>query len=157
MKTINSSYFTLDISEQRVREDHAKDLSGFVSLDDRLQKFADFYGNLVRNFLAMKGYIGSQTIRLLEAHGYSDNNVGFQYVDLVGNRFVWNPVGRWLEQHDGQYDILVLAICNYGRVSLLPRRKSLLVYALGLYHREILNEVTTGFHSKTMKLVEPQP
>ncbi|MBS3116732.1 hypothetical protein J4421_04010 [Candidatus Woesearchaeota archaeon] len=92
MLTVNTFYgITVDLSEEKVR-DYAQDIPPYSSLARKLEEFTKLDAMYIRAFLNGRGY-GNKlfTIRMLEAHGRSDQEKGFQFADLHGEKLVWSP------------------------------------------------------------------
>lgn len=160
MRTVNTFYgITVDLSEEKIR-DYAKDIVPYSSLARKLEKFAELDAVYIRAFLNERGHTDTAfTIRMLEAHGYSDPKKGFQYADLQDEELVWRPVNEWLDVHEGQYDVLYVSCCNEGRIILRPRR-SIVIYPLGVYAganliREARREDSADALEVLEALVEP--
>jgi hypothetical protein len=130
MQTVHTLYrFTVDISEELVKK-YGEEIHPFPSLSRKLEEFAKLDSIYLRAFLNDKGYNANLlTIRMLEAHGYSDQENGFQFADLENDKLIWQPVDEWIDEHEGDYDALYISCCNEGEIELSPR-KSMLIYPL---------------------------
>lgn len=141
MWTVNTfAGITADLSQEAVRR-YAKNISPYPSLANMLERFAGLDVAYVRTFLERRGYGNNLfTIRMLEAHGQSNQEIGFQYADLQDGKLVWYSVDDWLDRYEGKDDVLYISCCNEGKVILSPR-KSILIYPLGIYSpADLINE-----------------
>ena len=93
MRTIHTFYgMTADISDEVISTRY-QDIFPFRSLSQMLEKFAELDALYVRKFLNARGCDRyAHNIRMLEAHGYSDQKNRFMYADLEEGKLVWAPV-----------------------------------------------------------------
>lgn len=86
--------------------------------------------NQINKFLIKMGFDSTSSIRLLRAHGNSDNGI-FQFVHYPSGKRKSEKVSDWISCYDGKYDALVVLSCNTMGVDLSSHR-SLLMYPRGL-------------------------
>jgi len=87
----------------------------------RLDVRKSFHG-LVKKVLGLNRAL---TMGTLNAHGDSNSN---QWVYQDGDRVV--PVTDWISQNDGNYDLVLLHVCNPGNITL-SLKKSVVLYCKG--------------------------
>ena len=144
---------TVDISDLRVKE-YQRNLQGYLSLGQMLEKFAYLDSAYLRNFLQRRGHNNAVSIRMLEAHGDSKEGIGYFYADLVDGEVLPHNINYWLDEHDSKYDVLYVSCCNPGEIILDPR-KSTIVYPIGNPKGdELAREELYGERANKWRIVE---
>ena len=126
MYTIETEFGVVDISNEFLKS-YRSTLEEGETLDGKLRGFADIDLGAVRRLMLRENYPEPRSIRMLDSHCGSKGRT-FVYFD-EGPK---DPklIQTWLDEHDGNYNVLYVAGCNPGKVKLQPR-KSFLIYSLG--------------------------
>lgn len=155
MRTIDTFYgITVDISDELV-QGYAKDTSGFGSLAQMLEKYAEIDGQNLRRLLQQRGFGFPATIRMLESHGIMQAKKRYTYTDLQEEKLITLAVEDWITAHEGRYECLYVSVCNSPGHQLAPR-KSLLVYPQGIWSGADLVALAQGQEANEVHIVQPE-
>lgn len=109
-----------------------------------------------QDFLYFKGFDWAKSIRMLNAHGNSNGGT-FRYVHYPKDRLRWGKVEDWIEEHDRNYDALVIVSCNTAGVEL-QSRNAVLMYPQGeIADFHVSNAQRTHFELKNGGCITKEP
>lgn len=140
MHSIQMDRFDVDLSSERF-EDYKKTSRDLLDLENKLRSFALIDFQLVQQFSDMHGFGIPQSMRMLEAHGGSDNN-RYLYTDVIDNNRVWNSVIDWIDRHNGKYDALYICVCNPGGYIITPKDSTLIYPSTKIVGAHLFTEIT---------------
>src|SRR3989344_2182617 len=129
MLTIETKFGVLDKAEDVERGFY---LGKTVVRNNRKTKPTQSHESLLMsaiNFIHLQGFDMVKSVRMLNAHGNSDNGV-FEYTHYPKGDLEWGLVSDWIKKHDGKYDALVVLSCNTGEIQM-ESRASILMYPRG--------------------------
>lgn len=86
----------------------------------------------------LKGQDEHTSTAVLCAHGYYNADGVWVYNDKTKA----HKVDDWVRNHDGEYDVLLLFVCNADEARLQPARRSVVVVPEGDIHFDIDKVVT---------------
>jgi len=125
MQHVQMDRYVIDISDERYEEYRCTSANDH-DLTTKLMSFAIIDYQCIQQVVGQAGLEIPQTMRMLEAHGGSDQR-RYLFTDMNSNKRIWTPVQEWIEQHDGQHDVVYVCVCNPAGYTL-PAAKSILVY-----------------------------
>lgn len=87
--------------------------------------------NNISDHLKREGYLFSDNIRMLNAHGANCQTAGWIYCDLEpGNERTYS-IQEWIRKHEKNHDVLFVNSCNPGN-AVLPTSRSTIIYPKGI-------------------------
>jgi len=153
MKHTLMDRYVIDTANE-IYEEYKKTTPNEHDLLMKLRSFAIIDYHSVQRTADRSGLKIPQTMRMLEAHGSSDEEK-YSFTDLIDGKRIWTPVQEWIDQHDGKYDALYICVCNPANYQL-PPAKSLLIYpATSMMGTEIFDEAQGNGH-KMLNIIQPQ-
>ena len=81
----------------------------------------------ISDYLKREGYLFSDSIRMLNAHGTNHQTAGWIYCDLEPGNEKTYSVQEWIRKHEKNYNVLFVNSCNPGN-AVLPAVRSTIIY-----------------------------
>lgn len=165
MKTYETEFGCADVSEDMLlfyegilkSEKYLDILKGRkLSIDDFVKSSILFSLFGIQNLFARLKYPEPETIRILDAHGYTDDK-GYSYSEKQDHEQELKPVKEWVNVHDGNYDVLFAFCCKRKRngFSIEPE-KSFLVWPKGTINITASLDMLLKNNLQRLKVLKPK-
>ena len=158
MEVIKTKYGVMDLAPDFKEECIEKYRDGICKvpesqLEDTTVRILAFAIKDGIDFIAMEGFPRPKNIRVLRAHGDSENGTFF-YDDCIENNGEYPKVQDWVNLHDGVYDALLVYACN-PEPAKLQSQHSFLVYPVRNTNTEDLNHAVHLLEDNGVFIVRP--